>query len=89
VKPLVWLGDSLDRLREFPREARRNPAISSSACSELRVRMRGSFRVIYVAKFSEAAYVLHAFAKKSRKTDRTDIDLARKRFADLIRERKS
>jgi phage-related protein len=51
--------------------------------------MRGSFRVIYVAKFAEAAYVLHVFAKKSRKTDRTDIDLARKSFADLIRERKS
>jgi phage-related protein len=55
---------------------------------ELRVRMDGSFRVIYLAKFPEAAYVLHAFQKKSRKTARTDIDLARKRFADLTTERR-
>ena len=42
----------------------------------------------YVARFSEAIYVLHAFEKKARKTPKEDIDLARNRFRDLVRERR-
>ena len=42
------------------------------------------FRVIYVAKFADAIYVLHAFQKKTQKTSRTDIDLATKRYGKLI-----
>ena len=38
----------------------------------------------YVAKYEEAVYVLHAFEKRSRQTSQTDIDLARRRLADLI-----
>jgi phage-related protein len=55
---------------------------------EIRVRAAGAFRVFYVAKFAEAVYVLHAFHKRSQKTARVDIDLARKRFADLVLERR-
>ena len=44
--------------------------------------------MIYMAKFAEAVYVLHAFQKKSRKTARLDIELARLRFRRLIRERR-
>lgn len=54
---------------------------------EIRVRAGGAFRVIYVAKYAEAIYVLHAFQKKSRKTPRLDIELARGRFKALTRER--
>ena len=55
------------------------------------IRMRedsGAFRIIYVAKFLEAIYVLHAFQKKARKTSKQDIELARQRFRGLIQERK-
>jgi phage-related protein len=48
----------------------------------------GAFRVIYLAKFAEAVYVLHAFQKKARKTAKADIDLARRRFRALVEERK-
>jgi phage-related protein len=44
--------------------------------------------VVYLAKFAEAEYVLHAFQKKSRKTEKSDIELARKRFGNLVQERK-
>ena len=48
---------------------------------ELRVRDRaGAFRVIYVARFNEAVYVLHAFQKKTPKTSRLDIEVARRRY---------
>jgi len=50
---------------------------------EIRVRdQAGAFRVIYVARFEDAIYVLHAFQKKSRKTSRLDLELARKRYRD-------
>ena len=54
---------------------------------EIRIRDEaGAFRVIYVAKFADAVYVLHCFQKKTQKTGKSDLDLAAKRYADLIRE---
>jgi phage-related protein len=48
---------------------------------ELRIRDEGgAFRVMYVAKFAYAIYVLHAFQKKTRKTEKADIDLASRRY---------
>jgi len=48
---------------------------------EIRVGDReGTFRVIYVARFNEAIYVLHAFQKKTPKTSRVDIEVARRRY---------
>lgn len=49
----------------------------------------GAFRVIYIAKFSEAVFVLHCFHKKSQKTSRGDLELAAKRYKDLLKELKS
>ena len=47
---------------------------------EIRVRDEtGAFRVIYVAKFADAIYVLHAFQKKAQKTAQVDLDLAERR----------
>jgi phage-related protein len=55
---------------------------------EIRIRDEaGAFRVIYVAKLADAVYVLHCFQKKTQTTSQKDIQLARRRFADLMRER--
>jgi len=54
---------------------------------EIRVHADGEFRVIYVARFDEAVYVLHAFGKKTRRTSRLDMDLAWRRYRALISER--
>jgi phage-related protein len=51
---------------------------------EIRVRDEvGAFRVIYVAKFEHAVYVLHAFQKKTRKTSPADVELAAKRYKTI------
>ena len=50
---------------------------------EIRIHVLGEWRVIYVARFKEAVYVLHAFQKKSRKTSRQDIELARQRYGQI------
>ncbi len=55
--------------------------------NEIRVRRGGAYRVLYVAKFPEAVYVLHAFQKKSQKTAAFDLDLGRTRYATVVRAR--
>ena len=56
---------------------------------EIRIRdSAGAFRVLYVAKFADAVYVLHCFQKKTEKTSKTDLDLATKRYLELVKELK-
>jgi phage-related protein len=43
----------------------------------------GIYRTVYIAKFKEAIYVLHAFQKKNQKTRQEDIDLAKKRLSKI------
>ena len=54
---------------------------------EIRLRdITGAFRVIYIAKFSDAVYVLHCFQKKTQKTGKPDLDLATSRYRELVQE---
>jgi len=105
MKPVRFLGDSLERLRQFPNEARHDcgyqidllqrgqqpndfkpmPSIGKGV-EEIRVREAdGAFRVIYTARLAEAIFVLHTFQKKSQATSKTDIKIAKLRFAELMR----
>jgi phage-related protein len=54
---------------------------------EIRIHTDIEHRVLYVAKFAEAVYVLHAFEKRTRRTPQKDLDLARQRFRSLINRR--
>ena len=55
---------------------------------EIRVRdASGAFRLMKVAKFADATYVLHVFKKKSQKTAGLDLELAKQRHASLRRAR--
>lgn len=56
---------------------------------EIRIRTESAYRVVYVAKFEEAVYVLHAFVKKTQRTAKADIDLAERRYRDLLATRKT
>ena len=57
--------------------------------NEIRIRDEsGSYRVLYVAKFEEAVYVLHVFEKRSQKTPQHDVQLTKGRYADLLEWRK-
>jgi len=65
-------------------------AAVGSGVKELRIREEaGTFRVIYLAKLAEAVYVLHCFQKKTEQTSEKDIQLARKRYKDLMKERRT
>jgi phage-related protein len=106
MKPIEFRGDSLDRLREFPKEARREAGFQldrvqrgldpfdwkpmssvGAGVREIRVRDEsGAFRVLYVAKFEDAVYVLHCFQKKTQATPKRDVDLAERRYRELLKE---
>ncbi len=64
------------------------PTIGSGV-SEIRIHTAVEHRVVYVAKFVEAVYVLHAFEKKSRRTSKRDVSLARQRLQQLLLQRRS
>jgi phage-related protein len=56
---------------------------------EIRVRdAKGIFRVMYVAKFEEAVYVLHCFQKKTQVTTKQDKEIATARYRAVVNARK-
>ena len=64
------------------------PAVGNGV-HEIRVRDEsGAYRLVYVAKFPEAVYVLHAFQKKTRKTALGDLELAKDRYREVLIRRK-
>jgi phage-related protein len=108
MKKLLWLGDSYEDMRGFPKAVRQDAGQSlrdvqmgdrlsdvksiasvGPGVEEIRVWDKsGTYRVLFVAKFAEAVYVLHSFQKKTEQTNPRDIKLARGRLARLIRSRK-
>jgi phage-related protein len=52
---------------------------------EIRIQHQGQYRVIYVTVIENAVYVLHAFQKKTRKTRRQDVEIARRRLKQIRR----
>jgi len=56
---------------------------------EIRVHRGGEFRVLYVARFREAVYVLHCFQKKTRKTSWGDLDTAKRRYGEVTATRRA
>ena len=102
MKRLRFIGSSLDDLKNFPIEARREAGFEldavqrgampsdfkpllavGSGAYEIRIHVLGEWRVVYVARFDNAVYVLHAFHKKTQKTRREDIELAARRYKQL------
>jgi phage-related protein len=54
---------------------------------EIRIRTGLEHRVFYVTAFADGVYVLHAFEKRSRKTPKRDLDMARARYRALMARR--
>ena len=59
---------------------------SARVLEKYALKEQGQYRVIYIANFEDAVYVLHAFQKKTQKTSARDIDAA-KRALTQVQER--
>jgi phage-related protein len=108
MKPITFLGDSLEEIQSFPPASRRTVGFQldrvqrgmmpenwkpmktvGQGVYEIRVSDgSGAYRVLYVATFPEVVYVLHAFRKKTKKTSKSDLQLAESRLKELLRNRK-
>ena len=56
-----------------------------SGVREIRVREQGgAFRVMYVAKLADRVFVLHSFQKRTRRTAKADLELAGKRYGQVV-----
>ncbi len=106
MKQIEFLGDSLDRIRAFPSDAKQDAGYQLGRLEEDRVPMDwkpvnsigpgvreirireagGAFRVIYTTNLGDRIYVLHAFQKKTQKTPKKELDLAKQRLADVRRK---
>ncbi len=106
MKPIAFLGDSLDELCAFSDAARHAAGFQlhkvqrglmpddfkplstvGTGVQEIRLReASGAYRVIYIAKLENAVYVLQAFKKKTQRASKADIELAKRRLAELVRK---
>src|SRR5437016_3367500 len=71
-----------------PRDFKPMPGIGAGVY-EIRIHEEGEHRVLYLAKFPEAVYVLHAFEKRTRKTSHHDLKIGQRRFAQVLATRKA
>lgn len=49
---------------------------------------RPAYRTVYVAKFDQTVYILHSFTKTTNGVDRKAMATAKKRYKDMMAERK-
>lgn len=80
-------GYQLDKVQRgnLPDDFKPMPSIGKGV-EEIRIwDDNGTYRVIYTARVAGAVYVLHAFQKKTQATAKRDIQLAKARYAELIR----
>ena len=85
------LGYSLRRLQRglLPDcSARRMESIGKSVWELKTADERTWYRVIYLTRIGDRIYVLHAFEKSSRKTDRRDLEIAKTRLRLVLQELK-
>ena len=102
MKDIIFLGTSVNDIREFPVKARREAGhqLNKVQCGdepsdwkpmttvgpgvrEIRVKVGLQYRIIYVAHLDDCVYVLHAFLKKTQKTPKRDLDLAKERLKQI------
>lgn len=106
-KDLDWRGTSLDDIKKFPTEVKKdvgfelhkiqnghNPthfkAVNRWGAGVIEIKIKdddGEYRVVYVAKFAEAVYVLHAFQKKTQQTSPKDVSTIVERYKAVVEER--
>jgi phage-related protein len=78
----------LDRIRHGRRPTDWKPIKgAASDVIEIRIRDGRAFRIVCATGFGDAIHVLHVFEKKSMKMPRRNLELVRRRYAQVKNER--
>ncbi len=79
-------GFNLDRVQRGWEPCDWKPISSiGQGVKEIRIHTSNQYRVFYVTNIDDVIYVLHAFAKKTRKTKQADIDIGKTRYRQIKR----
>ena len=83
-------GHQIDQIQKGlePDDWKSMPEVGSGV-KEIRIHVDNEYRILYISKLPEAIYILHAFVKKTEKTEKKDINLASKRLKELLKGRKT
>ena len=79
-------GYQIDKVQHGhqPDDLKPMPSVGKGV-EEIRIRdASGAYRIIYTARLSDRVVVLHVFAKKTQATSVRDIEIAKKRFKELM-----
>lgn len=71
-----------------PNDWKPMPTVGPGA-QEIRIHTGLEHRIFYVAKFADGVYVLHTFEKRTRRTPKREVELARERFRALVMKRRT
>lgn len=71
---------------KMPTDFKHMPDVGPGAL-EIRIHKPNEHRLIYVARFPEAVYVLSAFEKKTQRTPPRELNIARSNYGKMQRER--
>jgi phage-related protein len=63
--------------------------IIAQGVKEIRIHLENEYRIIYMAKFPEAVYILNTFIKKTQHTSLLDIKIAKDNYAKMLKMRKN
>ena len=83
-------GYQIDKVQrgEQPDDFKPMPSIGKGV-EEIRIwDESGTYRVVYTARLADAVIVLHAFQKKTQTTSKRDIDLAKERLTEFMKDQK-
>ena len=77
-------GYELDKVQRGldPKDWKAMPNVGSGV-REIRIRVNGAWRVVYVANRANAVYVLHAFQKKTQRTSTRDMATIKSSLKEL------
>ena len=83
-------GYQLDKVQRGlqPDDFKPMPTIGRGV-EEIRIRDdAANYPEIYTARLADAVYVLHAFQKKTQRTSQRDIEMAKVRFGEMMKDRR-
>ncbi len=82
-------GFQLDKVQQgFEPDDWKPMSTVGPGCKEIRIwEDDGTYRVLYVAKFPDAVYVLNAFKKTTPKTPQSNIDAAKAAYANIPKQK--
>lgn len=86
-RPIEWLGDSLERVRDFPVEVRKDVG---SAVYDVQMGVTPP-AARHFKGVGSGVYVLHAFQKKAPKgikTAKHDVNLTKRRYKEALEKEK-